>query len=144
MCELPPGPCRGYSRHARARTVPGIRVGDVHLTEATIRVVYGKGNARAPFKRRTVAIDPGGAALLELWLAKRRAMGIPNTVQVFCTIAEDEGRYGGTWRPLSTAYVRNLCKRLALRAGLERRVHPHALRHTMAWHWAAAGVPMHV
>ncbi len=29
-------------------------------------------------------------------------------------------------------YVRSMLKRLAARSGVERRVHPHALRHTMA------------
>jgi integrase/recombinase XerD len=124
---------------------PGIGAGDVDAQRGLIRVTYGKGNRRQPFKPRTVAIDPGGMAFVELWLAKRRELGIPGRVQLFCTIADDEARYGGrAWRPLTGAYVRNLVKRLALVAGVERRVHPHALRHTMACDWAEAGVPMHV
>jgi site-specific recombinase XerD len=126
------------------RFFPGIGVGDVNAAEGLIRVTYGKGNRRAPYKSRTVAIDPGGMAFVELWLARRRELGIPRRVQLFCTIADDADRHGEVWRPLSGAYVRNLLKRLGLAAGLERRVHPHALRHTMAWDWAKAGVPMHV
>lgn len=34
--------------------------------------------------------------------------------------------------PIQTSYVRQFLPRLALRAGIERRVHPHALRHTFA------------
>ena len=43
--------------------------------------------------------------------------------RLFCTLR------GIAVRP---SYVRSLVKRLAARAGIERRAHPHALRHTMA------------
>lgn len=128
----------------RERFFPGIRVGDVDTERGLIRVTYGKGNRRQAYKSRTVAIDPGGLAFVEMWMAKRRELGVPGSVQLFCTIAADEKRHGGAWRPLSDAYVRNLFKRLGRRAEIERRVHPHALRHTMAWDWAIAGVPPHV
>lgn len=38
--------------------------------------------------------------------------------------------------PLWDSYVRTLCKRLAAKAGIEKRVHPHGLRHG----WALAQV----
>jgi integrase len=37
-----------------------------------------------------------------------------------------------------------LFKRLARKAGIDKRVHPHGLRHTMAAQLAAEGVPMNV
>jgi site-specific recombinase XerD len=32
--------------------------------------------------------------------------------------------------PMNSSYVRQLLPRLAKRAGIEKRVHPHGLRHT--------------
>jgi site-specific recombinase XerD len=134
----------GRRHRTTGRFFPGIGPRDLRLADGLIRVTYGKGNRREPFKPRTAAIDPGAVAFLELWLARRAELGIPSRVQLFCTIAEDEDRYGGLWRPLSTTYVRSLIKRLARTAAIDKRVHPHALRHTMAFEWAMAGVPAHV
>ena len=38
--------------------------------------------------------------------------------------------------------MRGLLRRLAARAGIEKRVHPHGLRHTFAAELEAAGVPV--
>lgn len=56
-------------------------------------------------------------------LARRRALIASCTAHLFCTLA-------GT--PVSDRYVRDMMKRNAARAGVTRRVHPHALRHTFA------------
>ena len=40
--------------------------------------------------------------------------------------------------------VRALCKRLAKRAGIEKRVHPHGFRHTHAYELAEEGAPLHL
>jgi site-specific recombinase XerD len=48
---------------------------------------------------------------------RQRAVG----ARLFCTI------YGS---PMSTSYVRQLLPRLARKAGIAKRVHPHGLRHT--------------
>ena len=50
---------------------------------------------------------------------------------VFCTLR------GG---PIAAAYVRVMLKRLAARAGIEKRVHAHGLRHTHAARLRAEGV----
>ncbi len=47
-------------------------------------------------------------------------------------------------RPVQTAYVRGLLPRLAARAGIEKRVHPHGLRHTHAAELMREGVPVNV
>ncbi len=47
-------------------------------------------------------------------------------------------------RPLDPTYVRHALRRMAGRAGIERRVHPHMLRHTHAAELAREGVPMNV
>jgi integrase len=45
---------------------------------------------------------------------------------------------------MSDQYVRALLGRLGAAAGLEKRLHPHGLRHTHAAELAAAGVPVNV
>jgi site-specific recombinase XerD len=43
---------------------------------------------------------------------------------------------------LSDDYVRGLLRRLAARAGIDKRVHPHGLRHSFAVELEAAGTPV--
>jgi integrase/recombinase XerD len=45
---------------------------------------------------------------------------------------------------MSAGYVRDMLKRLKARAGLEKRVHPHGLRHTHAAELVREGVPINV
>ena len=45
---------------------------------------------------------------------------------------------------MATAYVGGLFKRLGSKAGIERRVHPHGLRHTHAAQLAAEGYAMNL
>jgi len=54
---------------------------------------------------------------------------------VFCTLA------GG---PVRADYVRNMLRRLAGRAGVEKRVHPHGFRHTYAVELRQAGTDIAV
>ena len=96
----------------------------------TLTVLHGKGD-----RRRTVGMDPAAFALLERWLDRRRAIGLSGRRPVFCTLAGE---------PLDTSYVRRLLPRLARKAGVEKRVHPHGLRHAHAAELAAEGVPVNV
>lgn len=77
----------------------------------------GKGH-----KPRTVGLDPGAMAIVQRWADKRREAGIRGRV-LLCTLA------GG---PMSPQYARAMLVRIAARAGVERRVVPHQLRHTHA------------
>jgi site-specific recombinase XerD len=86
----------------------------------SIRVHSGKGD-----RARTVGLDPESSAVVERWVTKRREMGFKASQRLFCTLK------GG---PLDTSYCRHLFKRLAKKAGLDKRVHPHGLRHSGAVH----------
>ncbi len=103
---------------------------DVDVDTGAVRVLRGKGE-----KARTVAIDPASVAVVQRWLEVRSNLGIRNNHALFCTLA------GGS---TSAPYVRQMLKRMALRAGIEKRVTPHNLRHTMAAQLAAEGVPINV
>ena len=61
-------------------------------------------------------------------MAKRDALGLNGRQPLFCTITHND-RFGAA---LDSSYVRRLLPRLADRAGIEHRVHPHALRHSLA------------
>jgi integrase len=126
------------------RRYPGLFARDIDIASGLVRITYGKGDKAHAYKPRTIAIDPGACAMIQVWLDERRRLGIPPTVQLFCTISADEHRYGRQWRPLQGVYVRNLCKRLARVAEIDARVHPHGLRHTMAFEMAMEGQPINL
>jgi site-specific recombinase XerD len=104
----------------------GLRIGeilalqakDIDLTAGTVIVQHGKGD-----KRRVVGLDAGTAALIHRWLDVRRKRGINGRAPVFSTLAG---------RSIEQSYVRHLLPRLARRAGIEKRVHAHGLRHAYA------------
>jgi len=103
---------------------------DVDLQAGTLRVRHGKGD-----KSRTVGVDEQTAALLARWLDRRRKLSPGARAPVFCTLA------GGR---VDTSYVRHLLPRLAAKAGLDRRVHAHGLRHTYASELAREGTAINV
>lgn len=139
-------------RAARTRSPTGVRAraliallyrGGLRVSEAlalepkdfdekagTVTVLQGKGN-----KRRVVGLDPAAFALIERWADCRRSLGIPTRRPLLCTLKGE---------PLDSSYVRRLLPRLAKRAGIEKRVHAHGLRHTHAAQLAAEGVPVNL
>ena len=103
---------------------------DLDANAGSIRVLNGKGGTT-----RTVGMDPGAWAMLQLWLNRREALGLTGRSPVFCTLQSAQ---------LKTSYMRALLPRLARRAGIERRVHAHALRHSFAAELAAERTPMNI
>ncbi len=106
---------RGGLRIAEAL---GLRPGDLDPAAGQVRVRHAKGG-----KPRTVGLDPEAFAAVDAWLERRRALGLNGHDTLLCTLQ------GGA---LNTGYCRAMLKRLARRAGIGRRVHLHALRHTHA------------
>jgi integrase len=103
---------------------------DLDLEAGTLRVRHGKGD-----KSRTVGVDEQTAALLARWLDRRRSLGPGARAPVFCTLQ------GGR---LDSSYVRRLLPRLARKAGIDRRVHAHGLRHTYAAELARERTPINI
>ena len=91
---------------------------DLVPSQGAIRILKSKGG-----KSRVVGLDPGAWAVLRRWIDIRPSLRIDKRRRLFCTLAGN---------PLQTAYVRNLLPRLGGKAGIDKRVHPHGLRHTHA------------
>lgn len=106
-----------YGAGLRLSEALALRSADVDLDAGSIRVLHGKGD-----KARTVGIDDGALVHLARWMDTRRTLGMKGRV-LLCTLD------GG---PLSPRYVRAMLTREAAQAGIEKRVHPHGLRHTHA------------
>lgn len=116
----------------------GLRIGEARALvvkdfdpdSGTLVVQRGKGG-----KRRVVGVDAGTVALVGRWLEVRRRRGIPHGAPLFCGLAG---------RPLDLSYVRHLMPRLARKAGIERRVHAHGLRHAFAVDMVRSGAPLYI
>ena len=104
---------------------------DVDLGIGSIAVLHGKGD-----RRRTVGIDPGAKPIINAWVRVRtERLAPPPGVPLFCS---------QKCRRMSKSMVREMLLRNATRAGIEKRVHPHGLRHTMAYELLMEGVPIPV
>ncbi len=99
---------------------------DLDLESGSVRVLFGKGG-----KARTVGVDPGAAQVVQRWLDTCSRMELKRNAPLFCTASGHQ---------LSDAYVRRLLKRLGCRAGIDKRVHAHGLRHTHATQLRAEGI----
>ncbi len=117
-----------YRSGLRVSEVLALRPSDVNLDAHTVRVLHGKGN-----KATTRGFHPSATDALARWLDMRKGMGVRGPL--FCTLPG---------RPLHAQYVRLMLHRLAASANVEKRVHPHGLRHTFAWELEQAGVPVSV
>lgn len=91
---------------------------DVNVADGTIFVLRGKGG-----KSRVVAVDPEAAAMIELWIVRRASLGLTGRNPLFSTLEGGE---------LAREQVSRKLKTLATKAGIEKRVHPHGLRHSRA------------
>lgn len=116
-----------YRGGLRINEALALRPKDLDRAAGTIRILHGKGD-----RARTVGLDPQAFAVLERWLDQRATLGINGHSTVFCTLKGE---------PVSDSYVRVLLPRLAKKARIVKRVHPHGLRHTHAAELAREGVP---
>jgi integrase/recombinase XerD len=113
-----------------------LRPKDLDLDGLAVTVHAGKGD-----KRRVAALLPDARDAVDRWLDRRRELGVGSQDVVFCTV----GRGAAGPHPttpggrLSREYFARVLKRLARRAGIGKRVHPHALRHSAASLWRQRG-----
>jgi site-specific recombinase XerD len=106
-----------------------LRPSDVSFEYDTITVHSGKGG-----KKRVVAFPHDAQSELLQWLKARESkLGLNGRQTVFCTLKG---------RPMSRQAVWNKLDRLKSKTGIEKRIHPHGLRHSGASDMAAKGVPL--
>ena len=123
-----------YRGGLRVSEAVALLPGDLDLDTGRLHVRQGKGD-----KARVVGLDKGALALVGEWKERRALLGFSGHKPLFCSVKSNGG---GT--PIATSYLRRLLPRLGERAGLDKRVHPHALRHSRAAELAAEGVPVNV
>ena len=124
-----------WRRGLRISEALALELRDVDLEAGTLRVRHGKGD-----RSRTVGVDEQTTALLSRWIDRRRGLGAGGRgpgarAPIFCTLQ------GGR---LDSSYIRRLLPRLAVRAGIDKRVHAHGLRHTHAAELAREGTPINI
>ena len=97
----------------RVSEVVNLRPGNINLTKGKLRVECGKGS-----KDRDLAIPEYLTDLLDSWRKKRSPSDY-----FFPTLKG---------KKLSNRYLQQMVKRYAQKAGLNKRISPHTLRHTYA------------
>lgn len=119
-----------YRSGLRVNEMLALRPSDVDFTTHSIRLLDTKSG-----KAQTRGFHPSVDDALARWIDTRKAHGIGAGCKLFTTLD------GG---PVSEHYVRALLHRLADQehAGIEKRVHPHGLRHTFAVELEQAGMPV--
>jgi site-specific recombinase XerD len=117
-----------YRAGLRLSEALALKPKDIDPDAGTVTVLHGKGD-----RRRVVGLDPGSMAILLRWVDKRHQCGLTGRSPLFCTL---QGR------PLYASYVRTLLHRLGAKAGIEKRVHPHGLRHSMSHDLMMEGIPV--
>lgn len=123
-----------YRSGLRISEALALRPSGVDLEHHTARVLHGKGKGGPQAGKATVRpLHPSADDAVLRWLDTRKqyaaAHGWKNG-PLFCTLNGD---------PLSDRYVRDLLKRLGTKAGIDKRIHPHGLRHTYANELREAG-----
>lgn len=108
-----------YSSGLRLAEMVGLDIGDLHLTDRTVRV-HGKGG-----KTRVLPVGRPALAALSAWLAARAGLVKGAAQAVF--IGRNGRRMGARAVQLRVAYW-------ARRQGLGIHVHPHLFRHSFATH----------
>lgn len=108
-----------YSSGLRLAEMVGLDIGDLYLTDRTVRV-HGKGG-----KTRILPVGEPALAALSAWLAARAGLVKGAAQAVF--IGRNGRRMGARAVQLRVAYW-------ARRQGLGIHVHPHLFRHSFATH----------
>src|ERR1700691_5729220 len=71
-----------YRAGLRIEEALDLKPADVDPDRGTVRVLHGKGD-----HDRTVAVDDGAIAVIQLWLAERAKRGINGRNKLFCALA---------------------------------------------------------
>jgi site-specific recombinase XerD len=118
-----------YATGARRAELTHLKASDIDNQRMVIRIQGGKGR-----KDRDVMLSP--VLLEELRAHCRRLRRRPIT-----WLFPGNYHHSGD-QPIDTKTVWNACKEAAKRAGIQKDVHPHTLRHSFATHLLEAGADL--
>lgn len=119
-----------YGTGLRRAEVARLQVGDIDPERMVIHVIGGKGR-----KDRDVMLSP---KLLDAFRQYWRSLRYKPRTWLF-----PGGRWHGRLeRPMSDKVAYHACAQAARRAGIDKPVHPHTLRHSFATHLLEAGVDL--
>ena len=124
-----------YRSGLRIGEALAMKPGDINQEDRSIRVQRTKaGEAQVRFWH------PSADAALQQWLERRRALGFNGRQPVFCTISTGPRTKPGS--EMSQDYIRKMLRECAKDAGIDKRVHPHELRHTYAVELVRSGADL--
>ncbi len=108
-----------YSSGLRLSELANVDCGDINFEDSTIRVV-GKGS-----KERLLPVGKRARQAVQGWLRLREEMASEGEQALFVS---QRGRR------IAPRTIQQRLEKLAQESGMERRVHPHMLRHSFASH----------
>ena len=119
-----------YATGVRRAELANLKIGDIDSQRMVVHIRGGKGR-----KDRDVMLSPH---LLEELRQHYRRLGRKPAEWLFP---------GGRWhtgadRPIDTKVVWYACREAAKRAGIQKQLHPHTLRHCFATHLLEAGADL--
>jgi len=124
-----------YSTALRLGEVAALDVQDLDLTSGTLHVRRSKNG-----KGRVVPLGEAAVAALLDYLQHSRPGFMQNPGSTALFVANDQYSFPGN--RLSTHGIRYMMHRIARKAGLDRRINPHAIRHACATHMLRGGADL--
>ena len=119
-----------YGTGVRREELVQLKVGDIDSDRMLVRIRQGKGR-----KDRDVMLSP--KLLEELRRYWRSANPKPKTY-----LFPSKGNHHNGDGPMTSKSVWDAVQQAAVRAGLDKRVHPHTLRHCFATHMLESGADL--
>lgn len=118
-----------YGAGLRVSEALALKPKDVDLDGLAVTVQSGKGA-----RRRVVALLPDAVDAIERWLDRRATYDVGGDQPLLCTLSRGAAGPHPTvpGGRLSREYAARFLKKAARRAGITKRVHPHAFRHSHA------------
>ena len=118
-----------YATGVRNAELTHLKVRDIDSKRMVIHIQGGKGR-----RDRDVMLS---SKLLEELREHWRRLPRKSSVWLF-----PGNRWHNSAQPIDTKTPRNACKEAAKRAGIQKQVHPHTLRHCFATHLLEAGADL--
>ncbi len=117
-----------YGTGIRRTEASRLRVSDIDSQRMVLHIRQGKGA-----RDREVPLSPKLLEALRAYWRSRRPKDF---------LFPSSAGHRGTEQPISDKTVWNICKEAAVRAGIQKKIGPHTLRHSFATHHLEAGTDL--